>query len=231
MPHKDHILFCILNWGLGHATRSIPIINLLIKKGFKVSIASDGRALSLLKAEFPALITHELPGYDISYSKSGTWLPIAFQLLGLPKKIKKESKAIKTLVEELSIDIIISDNRYGCFIAEKKNIFISHQINIKPPINFPGLESILFRIHKSYIEKYNELWIPDVDQDPNLSGDLGHKRKIKSIHTHYIGCLSRFKKGRTKLKYDVAIIISGPEPQRSIFTDLLKEQIKYLLRP
>ena len=68
---KKRILVAPLNWGLGHATRSIPVINALIEEGFQPVIASDGIALSLLQKEFPELKSYELPSYNISYPKKG----------------------------------------------------------------------------------------------------------------------------------------------------------------
>ena len=53
--------------GLGHATRSIPVVRELIKQNARVLIAGDGSSLSLLKQEFPiwnfmnCLLCHSLP--------------------------------------------------------------------------------------------------------------------------------------------------------------------------
>lgn len=38
-----------LNWGLGHSTRDIPIIEELLRQGHEVTIGSSGNALALLK--------------------------------------------------------------------------------------------------------------------------------------------------------------------------------------
>jgi UDP:flavonoid glycosyltransferase YjiC (YdhE family) len=58
-----------LNWGLGHATRCIPIIRALQENNYIPIIASDGIALDLLRKEFPYLKTVELPSYHIEYAK------------------------------------------------------------------------------------------------------------------------------------------------------------------
>ena len=65
------ILVAPLNWGLGHATRCIPIIRALKAHNFEPVIASDGAALQLLKKEFPDLEHVELPSYNITYPKNG----------------------------------------------------------------------------------------------------------------------------------------------------------------
>ena len=68
---KKKILIAPLNWGLGHATRCIPIIKALEENGFEPIIASDGVALALLKKEFPNLLNIELPAYNIQYAEKG----------------------------------------------------------------------------------------------------------------------------------------------------------------
>ena len=100
------ILVAPLNWGLGHATRCIPIINALITNGFQPVIASDGSALSLLKKEFPNLNFIELPSYDIKYSKKGSRLK--FKLLKdspkILKAIKSENKVIQDFISSNAVD-------------------------------------------------------------------------------------------------------------------------------
>ena len=49
---KPRILLAPLEWGLGHATRCIPIINELIKQNCEVLIAVEGATEHLLKKEF-----------------------------------------------------------------------------------------------------------------------------------------------------------------------------------
>jgi UDP:flavonoid glycosyltransferase YjiC (YdhE family) len=65
------ILIAPLNWGLGHATRCIPIIKALQENNYIPIIASDGIALELLQKEFPYVQTLKLPSYKIEYAKNG----------------------------------------------------------------------------------------------------------------------------------------------------------------
>lgn len=69
MPNKKTILVAPLHWGLGHATRCVPVIRELLKHNYDVLLGSDGAALELLRKEFPKLPFVELPSYEISYSK------------------------------------------------------------------------------------------------------------------------------------------------------------------
>lgn len=69
--YSKTILIAPLNWGLGHATRCIPIIKALQENNYIPIIASDGIALEILRKEFPYLQFLELPSYQIEYSKNG----------------------------------------------------------------------------------------------------------------------------------------------------------------
>lgn len=78
VPGKSRILVAPLDWGLGHATRCIPIIKELLAQDCDVWLAGEGAQVELLKTEFPDLPILELPGYRIKYAKtkkdfSGKW--------------------------------------------------------------------------------------------------------------------------------------------------------------
>ena len=213
---RKNILVAPLNWGLGHATRCIPIIRELEKNGFNPIIASDGIALALLKKEFPHLIALELPSYNIEYSKKSTFLK--WKLLknspNIIKTIFTEKKWVKKWISEYQLDGIISDNRLGVRNKKIKSVYITHQINV-----LSGITTwISSQLHRYFIRKYDECWIPDLKNFPNFSGVLGHlkKNKSKKLNLKYIGILSRFEKQELPKKYDLMVILSGPEPQRTI---------------
>lgn len=223
MQKQKRILICPLDWGLGHATRCIPIIRLLLKKNAEVVIAADAGPLALLKQEFPQLTFIQLKGYDIQYPKSGSMK--MKMLLSIPKivnRIKEEHAQLDKIIDEHKIDIVISDNRYGCWSKKVKSIFITHQLMIKAPIG----ESLLHKKVLKYIENYDECWVPDSGGQGNLSGDLSQKYPLPP-NTYYVGLLSRFNFTTSVNKtYDIMGIVSGPEPQRSIFEKLLLDNFK-----
>ncbi len=221
MQHSKQILFTVLNWGLGHASRSIPLIQTLIDQGAMVTIGSDGRALALLREEFPALECIELPAYNIQYPTSNMFWNIGIQLPKILRAIRAEYQFIQKLVQEREINAIISDNRFGCYHTGILSVFITHQIRIKTGI--PLLETVVQKINESFIKKFDECWIPDFESTPNLSGVLSHQHQLKNIQ--YLGALSRMQYFPTTKKYDVIVVLSGPEPQRSI---LEKEVIQQL---
>jgi len=222
MSKTQRILITPLNWGLGHATRCIPIIDALLKQGKEVLLASDGRALSLLKKEYPNLQIFKLPGYEIRYEGSDMIWNIAKQLPKISRAILKEKKAVKKIVESEKIDVIISDNRYGCRNKQCKNIFITHQVNIAIPNR--ALEIITNKINHHFINLFDECWIPDIQGTNNLAGKLSNHNKDHQ----FIGPLSRFKRKELKKEYDLIAVLSGPEPQRSILEAKIIEQLKSL---
>lgn len=216
------ILIAPLNWGLGHATRCIPIIKALLENDFIPIIASDGIALALLKKEFPDIQSLELPSYQIEYAKNGAnfkWKLIK----NSPKMIEavwEEKKIIKKWIAEYSIDGIISDNRLGVFSKKIPSVFITHQLNV-----ITGNTTwITSKIHQHIIKKFTECWVPDLSGSFNLSGKMGHIDD-PNIKVRYIGPLSRLQKKLIPKKYDLLIILSGPEPQRSLLENHLKEEI------
>ena len=218
MLKKKTILVAPLYWGLGHATRCIPIINALIERNYKVLLASDGAALQLLQKEFPTLEFIELPSYHISYPKKGSHFKWNM-LLKLPKILKaisSEKQIIENLVVNGKIDGIICDNRFGVRSSKIPSVYITHQLNV-----LTGNTSYFSsKIHQNIINKFDECWVPDVDGSNNLSGKLGHISS-QSLKIKYIGLLSRMKKIEVPIKYDVLLLLSGPEPQRTFLEEKL----------
>lgn len=222
--HKKRILVAPLNWGLGHATRCIPIIEALENNGYQPVVASDGVALSLLEKEFPHLQTLELPSYKIQYAQNGAnfkWKLIS-QIPNMVKAMRTEHSTIERWIDEHEIDGIISDNRLGLYSNKVPTVFITHQLNV-----LTGNTSwITTKIHHQFIKKFNECWVPDIAGTPNLSGKLGHLDS-SSLNVKYIGPLSRLHKKAVEPIYDLMVILSGPEPQRTLLEEKLKLELKY----
>jgi uncharacterized protein (TIGR00661 family) len=219
---KKNILITPLNWGLGHATRCIPIIKGLEENGFTPIIASDGIALDILRKEFPHLQTLELPSYQIEYAKNGAFFKWKL-IRNSPKMIRailKEKKIVTQWIDKHAIKGIISDNRLGVFSKKVPSVFITHQLNV-----LTGNTSwITSKLHQRIIKKYIECWVPDVAGTPNLTGKLGHTDN-PHLKVKYIGPLSRLQKQLLPKKHDLMVILSGPEPQRGIFENRLKTEV------
>lgn len=222
---KKRVLVAPLDWGLGHATRCVPIIRELLHQGAEVILAADGRAYAFLQMEFPALLLLRLPGYGITYPKNGMLgLHLLLRAPSIARKIKEEKKAIDAIVEEYGIDIIISDNRFACRAHKTFNVYITHQLNVKSPF----AEKFANRFHKKYYEKFDEIWVPDLEGKMNLSGELGHDA-ITETPFRYVGPLTRFPQAdilnSRPRKWWLVVLLSGPEPQRSIFEKIILEEL------
>jgi uncharacterized protein (TIGR00661 family) len=217
-----------LDWGLGHATRCVPIVRVLLAQGFEVFIGAEKAAAVLLQKEFPSIKIIPLQGYNISYSKSKVfflWKMIA-QLPKIMSAIKRENNWLKKIIDEYKIDIVISDNRFGLYNKNAHCIFITHQLQIKTGNSFT--EKIIQKINYKYINQFNVCWVIDEEGNNNLAGDLSHPKLLPHLSLKYIGALSRFKKYEVEKKYDLLVILSGPEPQRTIFENILLVQMQNL---
>lgn len=224
MKPLNRILVAPLNWGLGHATRCIPIIQELLRYPVEVILASDGRALQLLKKEFPQLTCLELPAYQIHYRSTNMTWNIGQQMPKILRAIYQERQAIQRIIHDHHIDLIISDNRYGCYHSSVRTFFMTHQINLQIP--FKPLEIITNWMNRLWLKKFDAVWIPDYNGNNSLAGTLSYHAGLKNIT--YIGALSRFIKKDIPLKYDVIIVLSGPEPQRSILEKKIIQQAQVL---
>ena len=218
---KKNILVAPLNWGLGHATRCIPIIKQLLEHGFNPIIASDGVALEMLRKEFSDLQMLTLPSYQIEYAKNGKnfkWKLIK----NSPKMIAailQEKKIVKKWVELYQLSGIISDNRLGVRNKNVPSVFITHQLNVLTG----NTTKITTKLHLNIINKFDACWVPDFKEKPNLTGKLGHLTKTPS-NVSYIGPISRLSYLNIEKKYNLIILLSGPEPQRTMLEEILKAE-------
>lgn len=205
---------------MGHATRCIPIIRSLLKNGYNVLLGSDSAALLLLKKEFPALEHLELPAYDVTYTKKGSFFKwkLLLKLPHIKKTMQAEKKVVKQLVDEGKIQGIISDNRMGVLSKKVPSVFMTHQLNV-----LSGNTSYFSsKMHQRIIKNFTECWVPDVAGPINLSGKLGHLTET-DLTIKYIGPLSRMTKKSLPKKFDILCLLSGPEPQRTLLEEKLLE--------
>lgn len=215
------VLVTPMDWGLGHATRCIPIIKALLEQGCRVMLAASGSSRLLLLKEFPRLACLDIRGYDIHYgrSKKGVWLSLFIQLPKILSTIRAEHSWLKKIIKQYEIDAVISDNRMGMFCAGVYCIYITHQLQIQTGNRLTNW--LARKIHYWFIHKFNECWVPDSHDENNLAGALSHPASLPRVPVKYIGPISRFENAAVEKKYDIAVILSGPEPQRSIFERLV----------
>jgi UDP-N-acetylglucosamine:LPS N-acetylglucosamine transferase len=217
------ILIAPLNWGLGHATRCMPIIEELRRQGAEVILASDGAAYDLLKREYPDLPIHLLPAYDIRYPFSSMVFSMAIQMPKILRGAIGEHFWLKKFLKNTPVDVVISDNRYGFFSRQTRSIFMTHQVNILIPMRL--FQPIVNWVNHFFIKRFDACWIPDFEESPNLAGILSHGNFSKKLNVKYLGALSRFKKQFFETRYTAAIVLSGPEPQRSILEKKIRQEL------
>jgi len=221
------ILVCPLNWGLGHAARCVPIIRQLITEGNDVVIAADGFPLKFLQLEFPELRFLKAPTQNVRYSTGNSQIWAMFK--SIPRifgNIFQDHCWLHRLLKQEHFDRIISDNRFGCWSKRTYCIYITHQLMVKMPPELRLLEPIVWRLHRFFIHRYDECWIPDLAGDENFSGDLAHRYPLPE-NAHFIGILSRFQQLKNIIPnytYETVMVLSGPEPQRTIFEKQLTEK-------
>src|ERR1035437_5200224 len=187
------MLICPLNWGLGHATRCVPVIRQLMESGHECVIVSDGYPLEFLRQAFPALRFIEFHSYDVYYASGKSQVgAMLFNFPNIVTGIINEHLWLRSLLRSEHFDQVISDNRFGMWSLNVHSIYITHQLMVKMPYNLKFLEPLVHAIHKGFINRYDECRIPDLAENGGLSGDLAHEYPLPTNAT-FIGPLSRFK--------------------------------------
>ena len=222
------IIYAVCSWGLGHSTRSLPVIRKLLKEGNELTIISQGRSLKLLKDELGENLKYiEIEDYPILISENSRQF-MAKSMIYWPtfiNKMIKGQRKIQKILEKEKYDKIISDGRYDIYSRKIPSFFISHQIRIMNPLRNKMFErgSEIFNLF--FFKRFCGIIVPDYYKD-NLSGDLSHNLyRIDEKKIHYVGVLSDFKKINKRKDIDYLISISGPEPQRTMLEEKLLQQI------
>lgn len=226
-------LVCPLDWGIGHATRCIPVIENLQDCGWRVIVAAGGRPLEFYKHEYPGLELLEFPGHMVRYPGNGRFMApqMALRVPAILSGIRKEHAFLADLVEKTGARLVISDNRYGCWHPQVFSVFMTHQLNIQTPRWLNWTSPVLRKVTRHYISRYNECWVPDTEDEGGISGSLSHAFALPP-NTHFIGPLTRLS-GPMRRPPDlpcepaeIFVMLSGPEPQRSILESIILSQLE-----
>ncbi|HYG51200.1 MAG TPA: glycosyltransferase family protein [Flavobacteriales bacterium] len=221
------ILFGVLNWGMGHASRSSVLIEMLTRNRNTVEIVSSGMAFAYLKKRFPELKIYDLEHAELVYPKhSQLWFALLMQRKKIFGSIQHENNWLKKHLTTNHADLVISDNCYGFYHKNVHSIFMTHQLHLKAPF-FEGRLNTKIR---SLIDPFNEIWIPDTAGDLNLAGELSHP-PLADKNCTYIGTLSVLEKNNLPQRYAYCAVISGPEKQRSLFESSVIEFLKNKKKP
>ena len=222
------ILIAPLNWGLGHTTRCIPLIEKHLRAGDEVVLGGDGSSLALLKKRFPSLRVLAFAPLELHYSKGKS--QVGAMLRALPRLVRSAITDHRMLAEYLQyepFDLIISDNRFGLYTKKVRCAYMTHQLTIPLPRMWRWLEPLAARMHRRIIERYDECLVPDYETAPGLAGRLSHPAVLPR-NVRYIGPLSRFAgiEAEKDDSYEVVAVLSGLEPQRTLFEEEVCERYK-----
>ena len=226
------ILIAPLNWGLGHATRCVPLVRQYLERGDEVVLGGDGESLLLLQRHFPQLRVIHLPSLELRYTSNDQQR--GFYLRAIPALLRFTIADHYYLRQQLAIehfDLIISDNRFGLFTRQTRCVYITHQLYVRLPRRLRIFQPLARAVHACVFKRYHEVWVPDyANREESLAGELCHGGRFDT-NVKYIGPLSRFassegtpKEERRNSEYKVVAILSGLEPQRSIFERAILER-------
>ena len=226
----------------------IPVAAELLRQNHNVIFASGEEHLSLLRNELPGCSFLSFPGFKPEYSNHlPQYVSVLFKIPLLIYHVILEHFRLKKIIQQYSIDIVISDNRFGLWNKRIKSVYVTHMPLIPFPRKMKFLEPLGVFIHRHIIRKYDLCLIPDLPGEMNLSGSLSHGITLPR-NVRYIGILSRFTlmEGVSKvgfeppglapgqlrfpppeggIKYNT-IILSGPEPQKEILKQKLISHFK-----
>ncbi|MFP4663551.1 MAG: glycosyltransferase [Bacteroidales bacterium] len=213
-----------LNWGLGHASRILPLIRTLGELNYDVHIAGSSPATDVISQEFPGIRILPLKSATIKYSRNRLlMIKLFFQAPVLLRDLFYERRWIRKYVKQERPDIIVSDNRFGLSHPKVLSCYITHQVNVIMPGYLKIFQPLARVIHRSIIKKYDICMIPDFSQNP-LSGKLAQNADGFDFRHVYLGILSGFLDTLPAVACpvpDVLGIVSGQEPQRSMLVEQL----------
>lgn len=218
------ILVAPLDWGLGHSTRCIPIIQRLIERGAVPVIGADNGPLALLRSEFPRLEHVRIPGANIRYSKGQSQLwSMARQFPEMVRSVRAENALFDRIRNDLHLDAVISDQRFGLRSPDLPSVLITHQVFPFTPI----AQGALRKLNLRHMSRFHKCWIMDEAVEPGLAGELSHGRSLPR-NAQYIGTVSRMSSptAPTTRGHRIVAVISGPEPHRTLLDDILTDQLQ-----
>lgn len=227
---RKKIIYAVLDWGLGHATRSIPVIKTLSKK-YEIIIVSDGRSLKFLQNEFCENKFYEVKGYNIRYAKNkGMVLPVL--ILQTPKIVSgfvREYYSLKRIIKKEKPVAVVSDNRYGFFSRKIPSFFITHQLRFKLSKSLSFLEPFTELYNKFILKRFKKIFVPDNEGNVNLSGELSHNlKRIDKSKLKFVGPLADVSYEEKNKDIDWLFSVTGPEPSRTIFEEAVLSSVSKL---
>ncbi len=222
------VFIAALDWGLGHTTRIMPLINQLINENHQLVIGCSELQKKIYKDHFTGLtytnIVSSAPVLGGKKSQAGSYIRF---VPGFLFSMVKENKQLRKLDNIHHFDIVLSDNRYGLYLPGRKNVLITHQLNIILPPGLKQFTAFTNRIIHKWINRFDFCIVPDYMHSVRLSGRLSDIFSGCMPQVKFIGPLSRFQfvKEKKTVVPELLIIISGPEKQRTVFEKIIDGQL------
>jgi UDP:flavonoid glycosyltransferase YjiC (YdhE family) len=224
-----HILVSPLSWGLGHATRDLPIIRHFLARGHHVTVAAEGRALALLAQEAPQCDFVELKDYPQPYSASRYFVPKFLAMAPtMLRGIAREKTRVERLLGDRPFDLILSDNRFNVRSPDIPSFVISHQLRFMTPPHAHRFELVTEYFNYRYLRPFDRIIVPDTaDPEANLAGRLAHDLRWLPAtgKVYYAGILSSTQRMDVPQDVDIFFSISGPEVQRVLLEKIVLDQV------
>ena len=216
------VLVSVLDWGLGHATRTAAVVSRLVGRGDEVVLAGSGESLAFLRRSFPGLASESLPSFSPRLSGgSRQWLALSLQVPWFFLCIVRERWLTERLVRRKGVDVVLSDNRYGVRSSVVSSYVITHQLHPHVSAGCPRwVERVVSWVICRMLSRFDGCLVPDEGLG-GLSGDLSSPVP-RGVRAHAVGLLSRLSfcdESEGVGRVDWLGIASGAEPQRGLFVD------------
>lgn len=218
------MLIAPLDWGLGHTTRCIPLIRCMQQLGHVVVFAGNEWQRAFIEQTFPAIENIHLEGYNVIYGATSGLEKVSLlsQVPRLRLTIKKEHAWLQEHIAAIRPDAIISDNRYGIYHSSVPSVIMTHQLQIQTGMG-NAMNRAVQKMHYKFLERFDNVWVPDTAGTNNLAGALSHTSPLPK-NTSYLGLLSQFDAGEANTDEHLLVLLSGPEPQRTMLANILWQQ-------
>ncbi len=216
------ILYKVLNWGLGHYMRSLPILRELVGRGHEVTVASSGRIVDVVRLELgDAVRVVEAPDINSTWGRECHWILLLPKLWLLPDtlyRLRLEKRWVAQQVRREGYDLVLSDSCFGAACPDVPSYLLGHHLRVYWFLRYEWLARMNEWALSHFINAFDKILVPDYDGEDNLAGSLAHGFKtIDATKIRYIGILSDFQRIDCEQDIDVLFSISGAEPQRTVF--------------
>ncbi|MGH8151366.1 MAG: glycosyltransferase [Rhodanobacteraceae bacterium] len=228
------ILYGVYHWGLGHATRSLGLIQALLARGDEVVVMMQpGPGMHLLKSELgdaceyfpfrdtPAPFSRYPAIFYLRMTASMPWVLAGY---------RREHRVVDELVAKRHLDCVVSDSRFGVWSSAVPSYCIFHSIHQVVPFFSRFTQRFTERAQRDLLKGFTAILIPDVAEKGGLSGWLGHDPDFDwgEGRLIYIGPLSAVPCMDVEQDIDVFFSVSGIEPQRGLLEQMVLEALPKL---